>query len=232
MFKFFKRQKFKRDVQRLENKLVKFLENYFPDLAENYKHWTLSTALAFDKDKKYIQLLHMGTDADYYQKNRAKHRKSYKIMGVEIFDKRIDKLIQLPLTVHQNLIQFVYLPFDKNISKEFDLDNIKVNDLKTEVFEIQNPDEKILREILNGMTDEQIQLVEVEDCFEIELDNKFYYTLFDMEDGNYIAIDRKGKVYRLIHDHEQPVKKIADSAEAFLIAYSGDKRELEKYMDD
>lgn len=232
MIGFFKRRKFKKDVQRLENELIATLSNYFPDLAENHKHWTLSTTMVLDQDEKIIQLLHMTSDIDYHEKNRARHRKNFKIKGVEIFDKRINKPVQLQLTVHGNLIQHIYLPFEKDISKEFDLTNIKANDLQTEIFEVDNPDEKTLRKILNGLTDNQLRLLEIEDTFEIDLDNKFYYTIFDMEDGNYIAVDKKGKVYRLIHDHEQSVKKIAENVETLLLAYSGDKEELEKYMDE
>jgi hypothetical protein len=231
MFEFFKKQKFKKDVRKLENELVKALRNYFPDLAENHEHWALSTISVLEKNEKIIHLLHMTSDVDYCEKNRAKYRKNYKINGVEIFDNRINKPIQIRLIVHANLIQHIYLPFEKNISKEFDLNSIKVNDPQTEIFEIENNDEKILRKILNGLGDNQLQLLEIENTFEIELDNKFYYTIFDMEDGNYIAVDKKGKVYRLIHDHEQPVKKIAEKVEAFLNAYSGDKKGLEKYMD-
>lgn len=124
------------------------------------------------------------------------------------------------------------MPFDKDISKEFDLTRIVANNPQIEVIELENPAEKTLRNILNGLSDEQLQLIELEHTFEIDLDSKLYYTIFDMEDGNYIAIDKTGQVYRLIHNHDQPVKKIADSAETLLFTYSGDKNDFKKYMDE
>ena len=232
MIKFFKRRKFKKDVQRLERELVTALGIHFPSLAENHEHWIRSNALMLSKDQKFIHLLHMTYDPDYQEKNRVRHRKNYKIHGVEIFDKRSNKPVSLSLTVYNNLIQHIYLPFDKDISKEFDLTRIVANNPQIEVIELENPAEKTLRNILNGLSDEQLQLIELEHTFEIDLDSKLYYTIFDMEDGNYIAIDKTGQVYRLIHNHDQPVKKIADSAETLLFTYSGDKNDFKKYMDE
>lgn len=232
MIKYLKRRKFKKDVQRLENAIVTTLSNYFPDLVENHEHWTLNTAMVFGKEDKIIQLFHMTIDADYHEKNRAENRKNYKIKGVEIRDRRLNKLVQLPLTVHGNLIQQIYLTLEKDISKEFDINSIEVNDPQTEILEVRNPDEKTLRKILGGLTDKQIQLIEIEDTFKISLDDKSYYTIFDMEDGNYIALDKKGQVYRLIHNHEEQVKKIANNVRTFLQSYSGDKKELEKHLDE
>lgn len=51
-----------------------------------------------------------------------------------------------------------------------------------------------------------------------------------MEDGNYIAIDKKGKVYRLIHDHTEIVKEIFKNTNDFLEFYSGNKCNLEIYF--
>jgi len=38
------------------------------------------------------------------------------------------------------------------------------------------------------------------DKYEVELADKMYYHLFDMEDGDFIGIDKKKKVYEITHD--------------------------------
>ena len=80
---------------------------------------------------------------------------------------------------------------------------------------MENPDQKTAEKILKSLTNEQIELLELEYTFEIELDEKLFYTILDMEDGNYVAVDKKGKVYRLNHDHIERVKLIADKPTDF-----------------
>jgi hypothetical protein len=77
------------------------------------------------------------------------------------------------------------------------------------------------------LTQQQLALLELEYTFEIEVDGKLYYTILDMEDGNYIAVNKKGNIYRLIHDHEQNVKLIANTPTEFFEIYNGSKSELE-----
>ena len=74
--------------------------------------------------------------------------------------------------------------------------------------------------------------MELEYTFEIELDEKLFYTILDMEDGNYVAVDKKGKVYRLNHDHIEKVKLIADKPTDFFNIYNGEKSELENMMNE
>jgi hypothetical protein len=112
------------------------------------------------------------------------------------------------------------------------LESIRINKLTTEILKTENPDEEILRKILKSLPKDKLEQIEIADTFEIELDNKFYYIVFDMEDGNYIAVNKQGKVYRLIHDHEIPAKKIFDSLDMLLESFSYDKKELEKYFVD
>ena len=97
---------------------------------------------------------------------------------------------------------------------------------------MENPDQKTAEKILKSLTNEQIELLELEYTFEIELDEKLFYTILDMEDGNYVAVDKKGKVYRLNHDHTEKVKLIADKPTDFFKIYNGEKSELENMMNE
>jgi len=51
-----------------------------------------------------------------------------------------------------------------------------------------------------------------------------------MEDGNYIAIDKNGKIFRLNHDHKEMIKLIADKPTDFFNIYNGKKSELDNIM--
>jgi hypothetical protein len=74
--------------------------------------------------------------------------------------------------------------------------------------------------------------LDIENAFEIEIDGRLFYTILDMEDGNYMAIDKEGKIYRLNHDHKQRVKKIAENPIEFFKIYNGQKSELENTMNE
>lgn len=76
-----------------------------------------------------------------------------------------------------------------------------------------------------------MQLLDLEDAFKIEIDEKFYYPILDLESGNYIAVNKKGKVYRLNHDHSEIVKEIFKNPQDFLNSYKGVKSDLEIYFE-
>ncbi len=232
MFGFLKRQRLKKDVLSFENNLIDILAPHFPDLAENHKHWPLSYVRLHENGEKMFELFHQTKDNAYFEKNRTRLNKHFKINGLELIHKQSKKYRPFQLTIYSNNIHFIHLPFEKNYTKEFDLTSIRVNNLTTEVLNFENPNEKTLKRVLKELTDEQLKLLEIEDSFEIDLNGQFYYTILDMEDGNYIAVDKKGKVYRLIHDHENPARKIATSVQELLITYSGNKKELVRYMAD
>ena len=84
---------------------------------------------------------------------------------------------------------------------------------------------------LKDLSPEDQAKLELADSFEIELGPKTYYTILDMEDGNYISLDDEGKVFRLHQDSRQPVKETSPSIEAFLKGYSGDKDKLAYLFD-
>ena len=107
--------------------------------------------------------------------------------------------------------------------KEFDLNKIRLNEVKLEYLKIENPDQKVAERALKNLTTEQIGLLELDDAFEIEIDKKLFYTILDMDDGNYIVVDKKGKIYRLNHDHEKMLTLIADSSVQFFDIYDGEK---------
>ena len=66
---------------------------------------------------------------------------------------------------------------------------------------------------------------------EIELDGKLFYTILYMEDGNYIAANKRGSIFRLHHDREKMVKKIADKPIDFFEIYKGYKADLDDIME-
>ncbi len=223
MFTFIKRLKYEKAVKKLEASILKALEPYLPELIKTHQLVSLINSTVLRQDEKVIQLQH----STLHHVFKPIH---YEISGVSIFHNKTDRFILVKLRVYSSTLKFIYLPFEKDIN-EFDLTSIKVLDLQTKELTINNPDEKKVRKILSALTEEQRRQLDIPNTFEIKLDGKQYYTIFDMQDGNYISIDRKGSVYRLIHDHSQPTKKIATSVEDFLKDFDGNILSLQPYFD-
>lgn len=103
--------------------------------------------------------------------------------------------------------------------------------MKIRKIEIKNLDLKTVFKILSSLNKEQLQLLDLEDTFEIEIEERFYYPILDFENGNYIAVDKKGKIYRLNHDHKESIKEIFKNSEDFFNSYKGVKSDLGIYFE-
>ena len=137
----------------------------------------------------------------------------------------------MPIISCGEVIQYIKLAFKANITKEFDVQRIRTNEIIFCNIETENPDFKLVSKLLKNLSTNQLEKLDLVDTFEIELDNKSYYTIVDMEDGNYIAIDKKRSVYRLNHDHQQPVQKVFDEIDEFFNSYNGNKDSIDKLFD-
>lgn len=171
-----------------------------------------------------------GYSNDFYKKYKIEQDKHFYLNGVYIKQKNNDEYVEIPLTFAHGNLQHIIINNPSNFHRDYDFNSIELKNLKTEYIKFQNPDRKTTERILKSLSKKQIELLELDDTFEIEFDEKLYYTILDMEDGNYIAVDKKGKVYRLNHDHEKMVKLIADKPTDFFKIYNGEKSELESIM--
>ena len=231
MIKFFKKRKLKKTIESLEDKLISLLGVHFSDLAENHEQWNLTGAMLMGENQEIIQLLHMTTNTDYVAKHKVRNRKDFKIEGVEILNRKSNEYEPLKIHVYENLIQHVFLRHEKDILKEYDFGRVRVINPTAEKLIAENPDEVIVKQILARLSKRKLKQIDFTETFEINLEDKIYYSVFDLEEGNYIVIDKQGSVFRLLHDdHGNPIKRIAENLDEILKTYSGDKKDLEKYM--
>lgn len=116
---------------------------------------------------------------------------------------------------------FCGFAFEKDITKLKGY-QIDVSQLK-EVL-IQNDK---LAKIVGNLKSEQLDL---EDLSEIEVNEKTYYQIKDLEDGNYLCIDGDGKVFGLIHDPYE-IELLSNSLKQFVEAVNSGQFNFEKYLD-
>jgi hypothetical protein len=158
------------------------------------------------------------------------HKTCFNLTGISVLNKKENLFQPIILYYQSDGLTRIEIDNPEYFHKAFDLDQIQKCKVELEHLKMENPEQKKTEKILKSLSKEQIDLLELDFTFEIEFDEKLFYTILDMEDGNYIAVDKKGKVYRLNHDHEERVKLIANNPTDLFKIYNGQKSELVKIM--
>jgi hypothetical protein len=224
MINWFKKRKTNKEIEKFERLLSDKLGELYPDMKELRDNSRYLHSNFTDKPQGFAFVYSM--NGPYYERHGKKHRIHFKFDGLELKKKESSEYIKLPITVHYNLISNVEIETPADFWKNLDYHSIKLVDYKRTEFTFANDDEKKLRKILKDIDEEIKSKIEVNDTYEIELDGKRYYTILDMEDGNYIGVNSKGQVFRLHHDSDEQAKLINKSVKDFLTSYSGDKKEF------
>ena len=229
MIPFLIKRKNRKAAKRFREKLLECLKPKFPELHENHKHW----------DTHYLNVTPFATaffylgakgHGDHIQRNWTRNDTHFILKGLKI--KRTDGLEVVPFEVHVdgNLISSIKIAGDR-LYKAYDLETIDVSEMVQENIVFKNDEKKKLLAIIGHVPAEQLALLEVEDTLKIDLNGQKFFTILNMEDGNYIAVDKKARVFRLHHDSYEEVKSIAPSITDFLASYNGDKETLAYLFD-
>lgn len=222
MINIFKRKTSIKDIELFELKVAELIHPEFPQIKE---HLTKSK-LSIHFWRTCISISKRGNSVI-----NNNERNFFELSGIYLIEKKNKRVKEIKLFYQNNVLDQIEVENSKTFYKDFDFNSITKRDLKIRNIEIQNPDFKIVYKILSSLDKQQLELLDLESTFEIELNDKFYYPIIDMENGNYIAVDKKGKIYRLNHDHKEIVKEIFNNANDFLNAHKGVKSDLEIYFD-
>ncbi|MEZ4688290.1 MAG: hypothetical protein R3B47_20190 [Bacteroidia bacterium] len=87
---------------------------------------------------------------------------------------RKQSFIPIELIYQNDHLSMIELEEPRRFHKNFDLNKLKVDNAEIEVLPMINPDIKTTEKILQSLTSEQKALLEVEDTFEIEFNEKLY----------------------------------------------------------
>lgn len=219
----------KKHIEQFELKIAGLLKNEFPqfrkviDISKLY-------GISFTHHPNGIYISR-GYNPDTYNEIQKNHRTHFNLIGISAF--HLEGQSYLPLKLNYSFDSLTRIEIDEpqKFHKNFDLDNLQIGKIEIEELPNENPDKETVEKILKTLTKEQKESLELEDAFEIEFDDKLFYTILDMKDGNYVAVDKSGNVYRLNHDHEDRIRKIASKPADFFNFYHGDKTELEQIME-
>jgi hypothetical protein len=224
----FNRKTKKKHIEQFGLKIAELIESEMPQI-KSAIGLSKIYEVSFMNEPKGIYITH-GYKPNEFEIINRNHKTCFNLTGISIFNKKKNQYQPIKLYYQSDSLTRIEIDNPEYFHKTFDLDKIQKGEIKFEYLKIENPDQKTAETILKSLTKEQLELLELDYTFEIEFDEKLFYTILDMEDGNYVAVDKKGKVYRLNHDHQERVKLIANKPIDFFEIYRGQKSELEKIM--
>ncbi|HNU34445.1 MAG TPA: hypothetical protein PKN75_12735 [Bacteroidia bacterium] len=133
----------------------------------------------------------------YYNKSG----RNYSIGEVEIRDKESGKMIKFTLYVSYGLlIGYSIFPF-KNIQPD-------INSINLERCKITFLDELDYNKIEFLLSTQEKANISKAEIYEVQVEEKTYFHIKDLEDGDFIAIDLKKNVFMITHDPLKATKII------------------------
>ncbi|QNF35459.1 hypothetical protein HUW51_23125 [Adhaeribacter swui] len=215
MFELFKKSRWK-----IEGAALNFFHSIFCQLPIKYEF--------------LLQGLHKGLYKSYFI-NYAMPKNNYAIgfdpsqSDKEVIKGLRFKLNNIQIIENERPLKFDLIVFDglwsgfefeKNILhlKDHQIDTSKLEEIK-----ILNNE---LSSLIGDLKSDKLDLYDLSD---IEVDNKEFYQIKDLEDGNYLCIDRSGKVYGLFHDPFE-VELISSSLRKFVGEVNSGEFDIDNYL--
>jgi hypothetical protein len=221
MLNFFK----KRRIKHIQDWEYDLLRSIAVKLPKKYSFLSAQIDPEFLLDSVLNELLNEGWKRTILNQNLYNNYKNtsinYQMKGILVYDVLESKNKEVQLDLYEGILIGYRVPTGK-----FDLERIDLANLK-EVGFVTPTEELKYRELFNGKNSDYLDL---NDGFEIQLDNKNYYTIKDLGDGNYISIDSSGKVYGMFHD-PYLVELIHGDVQEFIDQVNAGKFSIDDYRD-
>jgi hypothetical protein len=205
--------------------------NSLPEDFNEIKQQTLSARLwGLDIWKLYPEFkfisLSYGGDTVFKYKKRGQ---SFKISGLQIFSNQNNKFEDIEILIQDNLVSGLKITNSQYQLNEFDLGRITNSNTVKAAFTFPPSDIDIFYDSL----DQEIKnKLNPNDLFDIDFNNRTFYSFLDLEDGNYLAVDKNQKVYSLIHD-AKPMATIMKISFSDILTDIADHRfDKEKHLDE
>lgn len=113
-------------------------------------------------------------------------------------------------------------------TQDLDFSNIDINDLYLHKYE--NEALNLVKTIFSDFWDQKtIDFMDVDDVFEMEIEGKKYYSIKNLKDGNYLAIDSQAKVYGMIHDPYE-IEEIFPDVSSYILAIKSSEFTPKSYL--
>lgn len=185
MFIFFKRKK------KFSNKLFLRICSSLPDkYLFLYNQVKDNIILSVNKeDNGYYKFK---LDHNLFNKYEQKKGRYYQINGIMLSDMGIKTTISL--RVGYGILLGYLTPNNVWLNSLSDNVNVNVSNIEIEFFD------EIEKDIINLFSKEENKYITPNDIYEIGLKGHTLYHIYDIGDGDFIAIDKNKNIYKVTHD--------------------------------
>lgn len=176
-------------------------------------------------DFKFVSLSY-GGDTVFKYKKRGQN---FKISGLQIFSNLTKQFEDIEILIQDNLVSGLKIENSQYQLSEFDLDKINNKGVIKSAFTFAKSNIDIFYDSL----DQEIKnKLNPDDLFDIDFNNRTFYSFCDLEDGNYLAVDKNLKVYSLVHDAKPMVTAIKITFSDILSEIANNKFDKEKHLEE
>ncbi|TDP03309.1 hypothetical protein [Flavobacterium sp. 245] len=176
-------------------------------------------------DFKFVTMSYGGEK--YYE--YKKRGKNFKISGLRIFSKHNNNFEDIELLIWDNLVSGLKIKNSNYQLKEFDLSTIDNINFTIADFEFPPNDVDLFYNKLEKAIKEKLDYNEL---FDIDFNGRTFYAFYNLEDGNYLAVDKKLIVYSLVHDAKPMVSKMKTTFKEILEEISNNRFDKNKHLDN
>lgn len=158
-----------------------------------------------------------------------KRGENYRVGGITIFSQKNGKEEQVELLISNNFITGLRITNSNYELSEFDLKKINPSNAIKETIDFP-PDD--LTVFYNNLPNDIKANLNENDLEEIEYANRTFYSFLDLEDGNYLVMDKKMNVYSLVHDAQPVIKKMNTTLQAILDKILNGTFDKQQHLDE
>jgi hypothetical protein len=223
---------YKFKVQRLEwtvlvDSLINSLPDDFNELKEQKRRTKLLGLSDWDlfPDFKFMTISYPGTTLNDFKKRGQ----NYRLSGQRIFSKNLNDYTKVEFLIHDNYLAGLRIENSNYEIEEFDLKRIESKNLQRTSVDFPPSEIDLFYERLDDKLKNRLN---PDSIFDIDFDNRTYYAFHDMEDGNYLATDKKLNVYSLVHDAQPMAKKLKYSLADILVEIEKKTFDKDKHLEE
>ena len=191
MFKLFGKKR----VGDIETHLLLKIFEKLPDEFEHFRRQVaegLITKASFS-DSPIPNTLDFSYDVKLLNKYEAKGDRCFYLKGIEVFDSSINDWSEVIIECGYGILMGYSTPKSKHFQP--DATKIRLNNFRIEY--LDGGALKIMKEFL---AESEIALINPSEFYEVPLQGRRYFHVLDLEDGDFIGIDRDRNVYHITHD--------------------------------
>lgn len=192
MFGIFKSKKW---VKRVETEL---LSSVFAILPGDYRHFKEQIDAGMVTKGKRENVPFANSTDFYYDtpllnRYERKSERCFLLRGIEVFDESTSSWVELIVECGYGIVMGYATPASANFAP--DRSKIRLNGFRKQY--LDEDQVETMKEILDAS---EIEVINPSEFYEVELEGGSYFHIADLEDGDFIGIDRDMNVYRIAHD--------------------------------